>query len=344
MIIDKNNYEAFILDYLEDQLSDQDKTMLFEFLEMHPELKNDLEVDTTISLSADQSKYKYKDQLQKHPAEAYNLPVKDYLLIKQLEEGLTKTEESELTLLVPDSKIRSKEVNDYSLARLTPDIQLKFTGKYKLKRFSLYPVFKQAFVHRAAAVVATLALISTIWFFNSRVEDHPILVQNKPAELIKTDELADAKILEKTLITSAPPSKDSLLKLSNDPMELKQAKKTTKTNEAKAQNTNYLAAITHIERLDHKPINAFEYGLNVMMPQYLDNNLISQELASIYRKIETEQESPSLSLALVESGVKVMNFLSKDEVKMEKYYNEDGKIVGYQVKGNNLEVNRRADR
>jgi len=48
--IDKNNYEAFMLDYLEGTISPQDKTQLLLFLEQYPELKEDLDTDISLSL------------------------------------------------------------------------------------------------------------------------------------------------------------------------------------------------------------------------------------------------------------------------------------------------------
>jgi len=45
MSITKNNYEAFILDYLEGQLSEESKTGLFRFLDEHPDLAAEFDID-----------------------------------------------------------------------------------------------------------------------------------------------------------------------------------------------------------------------------------------------------------------------------------------------------------
>ncbi|MFT6277865.1 MAG: hypothetical protein ACJAU0_000681 [Flavobacteriales bacterium] len=45
MMITKNNYEAFILDYLEGQLSEESKSGLFRFLDEHPDLAAELDID-----------------------------------------------------------------------------------------------------------------------------------------------------------------------------------------------------------------------------------------------------------------------------------------------------------
>ena len=77
------------------------------------------------------------------------------------------------------------------------------------------------------------------------------------------------------------------------------------------------------------------------MPQYMSNNILRRELAEIYDRIE-EESTPPKNLALVESSVKVLNFFSKDAVSLDKYYDEQGNVVGYNLEGNGLNVQRRA--
>ncbi len=346
-MINKNNYEAYILDYLEGTISEPDKQLLLLFLEEHPELKDDLEVDISLSLKEanDLPSFQFKEELLKHEALEYDLPVKDYLQIKQLEEGLSKTEQAELILTEPDQAKREEEKKRYAQLKLRQDDSIFFGGKNRLRRFVFIPALRQHIVQRSIAIAASVVVLFSLWIGLDRPDTpQPNLVNNTHNQIETTSQpiIAQSKILEKVLPNDTKPSKDSLLKLSNNPMAqpVKPVDSTAniKTTEMSQQ---YLATIGQIKNMEHKPINAYEYGLNVMMPQYMNNNLLRAELASIYKQIEEKDESASLSLALVESGVKVMNFLSKDQVEMSKYYNADGKVVGYQLKGENIEVNRR---
>jgi hypothetical protein len=340
-MINKNNYEAYLLDYLEGTISPQDKEALLLFFELHPELKSELDTDISLNLNTqEQTTFDFKEQLLKHDADLYELPVSDYLIIKKQEEGLNQQEEAELLLTEPDKKKRNRKSIEYQQTVLKPDSSVSFPDKSKIRRFILLPILKQYAVRRSVAAVAIIALFASIWILTETPNiDEPTLVKNTPEKVEKQQTaIAQNKILEKPLPDEKQPSKDSLLKLANDPMELK-------SNTIVEQNAKpkvaYLSSIGHVKPLQQHKINAYEHGLNVMMPQYMNNNLLREELASIYRKIEVEDNTPSLSLALVEGGVKVMNFLSKESVKMQKYYNDNGEVVAYKVKGENLEVNRK---
>ena len=54
-MINKENYEAYFLDYIEDNLSPKEIDMLIVFLEKNPTLKNELEFYDEISLSPSSS-------------------------------------------------------------------------------------------------------------------------------------------------------------------------------------------------------------------------------------------------------------------------------------------------
>ncbi|MCG8582726.1 MAG: hypothetical protein MI866_22575 [Bacteroidales bacterium] len=347
MMINKNNYEAYLLDYLEGTISPQDREALLLFFELHPELKSELETDISLNLnSQEQLSFSFKDQLLKHEADVYDLPVSDFLTIKKQEEGLSKAEETELLLTEPDQQKREKKSAEYHQTILKADNSIVYTDKSKLRRFILLPAFNQYNVRRSIAAAAVIALLASVWLFTEAPDNSSPQLANTNQEKYSGQQhkpeqqtvVAQSKILEKSLPNEKQPSKDSLLQLAKDPMELKSE---TIIEQKQKEKVHYLATIGHAEPFGNDEINAYEHGLNVMMPQYMDNNLLRQELASIYRQIEVEDNTPSLSLALVESGVKVMNFLSKESVKMQKYYDDNGDVVAYKVKGENLEVNRK---
>ncbi|MBK3516541.1 hypothetical protein [Carboxylicivirga marina] len=343
MSININNYEAFVLDYLEGSISAHDKEALLQFMELHPELKADLDTDVSLGLNDDSTRpiFSFKNELLKHEANAYDMPLLDYHIIKKQEEGLTKNEEAELLLVEPDAQKREQSSKHYAQTILKSDIEVIYSEKAKIRRFKLLPFVKQQSFNRVASIAAIVAACASIWLmFDMPDQTTPKIANNTTSNAVNTSTLAEAKILEKTLPGDTQPSKDSLLNLAKDPLQLKKkpvvAKKTTEK-----KNAEYLASIHHIDRFSIASINAYEHGLNVMMPQYMTNNLLREELATIYRKIEDEQTTPSLTLAVLESGVKVMNFLSKESVKMQKYYNDNGEVVAYKLQGDNLEVNRK---
>lgn len=355
MIINRENYEAFMLDYLEGTLDEKTRVALLRFLDQHPELKTDLEYLGDLQLLPKASaKFDHKEQLKKQPSDAYDLPVLDYLLIKQQEEGLTNAESETLIAGYQDNQTLKHESQQYASVYFTNDKVIVYPGKQSLKRSVLLPFFRRQVLHRAATVAAIFAVGSSLWFLRDflSVDSQTQLAQvrqvSESSQSLLSEAKPAAKIVEKNFHLQPPLSKDSLLKMAKDPMRTKQEKTTQKAVEA-AESTNpyqgnqalEMLASADLPTLKTTPINAFEQGLNAMMPQYMNNNKRRQELAEIYKKIEADQQNPSLNIALVENGVKFVNWLSKDRLELQKQYDDDQNLIAYQLKGEKIQISRK---
>ncbi|WP_439182175.1 hypothetical protein [Carboxylicivirga taeanensis] len=351
MMIDKNNYEAYLLDYLEGTISDKDKQLLHAFLDDHPELKSDLETDVSLTIQPEKADAgcNIKESLLKHPAQAFDMPVADYLLIKQAEDGLSSSEKAELLLAEPNQKTRTQAAAAYSQVYLSADTTILYQEKRRLRRFQLFPAIRQVTAHRGIAAIASVAILLSVWMGSNHLKTtEPIIaksdVQKTQPTLSHPASVQTEAVQTPAIKTTTPVENTPLKEPSEYVKEQSQTAEPDKPGRADFQEVEpaqYLATRSQIKGLEHQPINGYEHGLNVLMPQYMNNNLVQAELASIYQQISEEEKKPSSALALLEGGVKVMNFLSKEPVEMNKYYNADGKVVGYQLKGENIELNRR---
>ncbi len=63
-LITKNNYEAFLLDYIEGNLSPEMRAELMLFFENHPELKEDLDDFELVSTNPEEIIFKDKESLK----------------------------------------------------------------------------------------------------------------------------------------------------------------------------------------------------------------------------------------------------------------------------------------
>ncbi len=350
-MINRNNYEAYLLDYLEKSISPQDELLLLEFLDNNPDLKSDLEADVSLSLSNETlPKYGFKDALRKHPSLEYDLSKIDYLLIKKQEEGLQKEEAAELVLLEPNEEELNKESSAYASSRLKRDKSIRFAEKLKLKRWVLNSRIDLRTINRIASIAVVVFLSTVIWFTQDKVADNSgaILSEKVDNFIEQPSQLASAnpKVLNKKKVFQRPVSKDSLMKIANDPMGKKERKASTNKKVIKIENRTEhmpkMLALSGVTINTHKEINAYEHGLNVMIPQYMSNNILRRELAAIYGQLEKEGTDSPKMMAFLEGGVKVLNFLSSGSVGMDKYYDKDGNIVGYRVAGSALEVQHKA--
>ncbi|MBI9062365.1 MAG: hypothetical protein JEZ14_10295, partial [Marinilabiliaceae bacterium] len=296
-----------------------------------------------------------KEQLKKQPSDAYDLPLLDYLLIKQQEEGLTNAESETLIAGYQDNQTLKSEAQQYASVYFSNEKAISYPDKQLLKRSVLLPFFRKQVLHRAATVAAIFAVGSSLWLLRDSlsVDSQTKLAQTRQVSESNQSLLSEAKpatkIVEKHFHRQPPISNDSLLKMAKDPMRRNKEKPTQKADSATKSSHPYqdvqaleMLASANLPTLKTTPINAFEQGLNAMMPQYMNNNKRRQELAEIYKKIEADQQDPSLNIALVENGVKFVNWLSKDRLELQKQYDEDENLVAYQLKGEKIQISRKA--
>ena len=92
-----------------------------------------------------------------------------------------------------------------------------------------------------------------------------------------------------------------------------------------------------------KHINAYEVGLNAMMPIIIANNLAKQEENYLAKQSNVSEKSQRLtrSARAISSGVKVINFLSGNETKMKQILNQDGQMIAYQVESDNIYIQQK---
>lgn len=131
MSINKNNYEAFFLDYHEGNLSPQQVADLLLFVEQHPELKEEFESFEDFVLEDFSSiEFEDKSSLKKQ----ITLENKDDYFIRSVENTLNVAEKNLLTNFI---KQHPQFLNDLELFKktiLTVDDSIKFENKNELKR------------------------------------------------------------------------------------------------------------------------------------------------------------------------------------------------------------------
>lgn len=164
--INKDNYEAFYLDFLEGNLSKEQEVLLLAFLDEHPELKVDedwsdchFSADST-SLDSDW-KAMLKLDLTSEAIQESNV---DTFLIAELENELDANKQLELASFLQANPAFEKERMLYTQTRLHPDFSLSYPDKKGLKKTTgrIIPLYV-----RYAAVAAGLVFVFTLTQFQS---------------------------------------------------------------------------------------------------------------------------------------------------------------------------------
>jgi hypothetical protein len=126
--IDLNNYEAFLLDYIEGNLSEADARELKNFVLIHPELNIDLDQEELPAISLEEDKADFKSDLLKSESD-----IPGYDLIAYLEGALSDEEKLKLEKELAADPGLAKELEMYRKTVLAKEDFL-FEGKASLEK------------------------------------------------------------------------------------------------------------------------------------------------------------------------------------------------------------------
>lgn len=158
MGIDKNNYEAYLLDLWEGNLSEEDKVMLSQFLEKHPELNDEdaLNLLEDISITDNNTNF---DKASIN-FEQINLVNYEFFFVAFLEGDLSNEEMIAVNKFLGEHPTLNKEFTQFKNTKL-PIEKIEYPHKEKLI-FGKAPIFSMGARRRLiVAVAASIAFI--IW-------------------------------------------------------------------------------------------------------------------------------------------------------------------------------------
>lgn len=154
------NYEAFYLDFLEGNLSEEDAALLLAFLEEHPELKIDeepvqlLEKETIVLDPTFKSELK-QIEFAEDKITAENV---EQFMIAELEGILPTKKIAELDTFVVGDKTLSANRKVYASLKLKPDARIVYADKNSLKRAKRIVLWPYISVAAAACVIAVFMI------------------------------------------------------------------------------------------------------------------------------------------------------------------------------------------
>lgn len=188
MKINKNNYEAFFLDYYEGRLSPNEVAELLLFVEQHPELRSEFESFENITLDELEISFKDKSSLKKE----VTVNNKDEYFIKAVEQTITPAEIEMLNAFLKQHPQSYYELELYKKTKLQPDPSVVFQEKDELKHVcspldellitsiegGLTPSEKQM-LQQQIAVDAFLSKEYELFERTRSIVDHTVVFENK---------------------------------------------------------------------------------------------------------------------------------------------------------------------
>jgi len=165
MQIDRQNYEAYFLDYIEGKLNTAEVDCLLDFLASNPDLKADLDNYETVTLIPETSIFVEKDLLRKNNIgiQSVNESNFDEICIGRIEGSLDQNIEILFETYLKEHPEKIKEYDQYLKTILEPDDKVVFNEKSKLKHVRINR--KRAIIYSTLAIAASIAMILFVYKF-----------------------------------------------------------------------------------------------------------------------------------------------------------------------------------
>ncbi|MHC1706285.1 MAG: hypothetical protein AB9842_02055 [Bacteroidales bacterium] len=376
MEINRNNYEAFLLDYFENNLSTEQVAELMVFLQANPDLNIDLEGFEFISLTPDNTLvFEDKASLKQPEIKPYSFITSENYeeqFIASVEGELSEEEEKDLEIFLGLNPDLQRDYELFGLTKLSPDTHIIYPAKSELKKgaFGVAYVSKRNWIYSTVAMAASIALLIGVFFDFSPVTPTKQFTQQQSQGSVSKHPSLDKSVsqpLNKEIIPDKPlpetkpesnPGAIAALSAGNI--------KNTDVSVVKPDITGVDPLpgleIAHIRVASDDPSQLAGisrsyftelYGYIQLREQreyqeYLDARLARPWYAKALTEVKTLVAGPDIYdpkgvrrdndiWMLAEAGIKGINYLTKSDLKLKRQLDEDGRTSAYAVASNRFE-------
>ncbi len=360
--VNSENYERFIVDYYDGQLSPEEEQSLLYFLERHPDLKEAfVRFADAPALEKEEIVFPEKAAL-KHPEikpagaiNEENYP--EYFVLAQDGE-LPEKAQRQLQFFLAENSFLKGEYQRFALARLSPDKTIVFENKAQLKKRAAGIWLPYAVVAAAAVLLLLFGLRFLFPGAGNPKTARPLPVVRPLAE--KTVETTVAvKAGHKIKTSPVQPEKHPAARKKNHKQSPKPVIPMRHYKPVKM-----LASATIYPEINRQedyfpllfpqaPVRQENLALStpVVVEKPVHNRFIRNsigkpfsELAAVIavqkkkRKTAGTRDKPFVKV--LEGGVTALNVLTDQDLVMVKTYDANGHLIDYQLLSDNFSINR----
>ena len=167
MNINRKNYEAYFLDYRENNLSTEQVAELMVFLEENPDLKPEFDSFENIVLQPEKNiSFSKKEALKKTTViSTKNIDSDNYdeKLVAILEGDISEEESAELSEFMELNPKVKLEYNLYRSTILKPDTNVFYSDKESLKKKGLFVLYRTQLVY-GLSIAASIIILLGVYF------------------------------------------------------------------------------------------------------------------------------------------------------------------------------------
>lgn len=212
MVINRHNYEEYLLDFMEGNLPAHEVDAVLLFLEENPDIKSEFEGIEESVIPIEESKFTAKDSLKKdlsHDIEG--ITRFEQLSVACLEKDISKDELIELNVIINKSEHKALEHQTIQSLKIIPDSDVKYPYKrqlkhYQLPKFRFLAIATMSVAASAAALIGLSILLRTenvqravaVHAFDFHKENTRTIVikENKGSNVDKTNTVLYAEVQE----------------------------------------------------------------------------------------------------------------------------------------------------
>ncbi len=359
MTINKHNYEAYLLDFIEGRLDDLSVLMLKDFLQSQPELGSwdELVADLPF-LQAEPIAYAGREALKKEtvvPVGNTNESNYNYVFIAYHEGLLTPGAKAETHAFLQANPFLKADFESYAKARLQPDTAIVFAGKSKLKRKVILWGPK---TYSALAAAASLLLLVTVSWWGMRTSPDIQRIETAAAVLPTLQPKATPGLpqVEATLLyraTLQATNEISILPAIRESVEIpptlamKQAVKIPVASRQADQKLHfvpdtylydievfYAALGENSEKDDRTAIGTLLAGTSKAV-----KNIFNRQIAEPINELAPEAGISLWDIASL--GVRTYNTLTDRDVELTAAHGPEGDVVAYRLRSERIQITRK---
>lgn len=338
----RDNFELYVMDYLEGKLSDNDHELFLHFLKENPDLSYEMEEVLKIKLQPGFVKFQGKNILRKHTRFARPETEFENLCIAFLEGDLDLKEKEKFELWLTDNPEKLIEFELFRKSRLEPDKSLLYRSKSGLKRLTITQKRIRLVTAISAAAVIILAII--------------LFTENRPlSDRLQTQKTDKEIIIQPGIEESEDRAVKETEEFQYADNQLIESETITGTTEALAQNSNSTVKLTHIgddylliekEQIKISPVSPVLASIENKNASYLNklknpevNTAVSFDkyqtiaqfagnriLGSILPDYDSIEQVKITFWQLASAGFEELNQISDGGYVLDKEVNQKGKL------------------
>lgn len=349
MMVSRDNYEIFIIDYLDGNLKPLEVAELMLFLERNPDLKEELNIIKKDSyLTSFKTNFPNKNTLKVIEGVISKSNVQEYL-IRELEQDLNHKEHEKLEAFIKANPKYDRHRVSLLSTKLSADTSITYPDKESLKRKQgkVIPLY----IKISSVAAALLFLLMLQLDDNKKTLTRNVPSSNKVNKSIEKNEtalpLSEAKLIAGTSDKKVKPlvpivntnvKTDEAASMTENDSTAFLAKRTIEeplaiSAEEESKLNELVAPVTALAKADSSHMDEYIPTLKELLLQ----KVAGREAASI------EKETPAINKwSIAKLAVKVFNKVTGKEVQLQKEIRDD--VVVYAIKSEKFQFSKKYSR